>query len=96
LSISLPQQSTAQPGRRLNVVPAAPLTWNERVALEQDHQARIEAAFDRADAYAAFGDFERALKWLARADALTGGLSPAYRAERAHWARELSRREVRA
>jgi hypothetical protein len=89
LSFSLPQRSSAQPARLLSVVPAAPLTWSERVALEEDHQARIEAAFDRAEAYAALEDFERALKWLARADALSGGLSPAYRAQRARWASKV-------
>ena len=30
--------------------------WDRRVAREVAHQARIEAAFDRADAFARVGD----------------------------------------
>jgi hypothetical protein len=52
--------------------------WDERVALEAAHQARIEAAFDRADAFDRLGDAELALQWLDQADALSGGLTPAY------------------
>jgi hypothetical protein len=49
--------------------------WDERVAREVEHQARIEAAFDRADAFDRLGHAERALEWRNRADALiTRGL----------------------
>jgi hypothetical protein len=56
--------------------------WEELVAREVECQARIEAAFDRADACERFGDVEKALEWLDEADALSGGLPPAYRANR--------------
>lgn len=56
--------------------------WKLRVAREAVHQARIEAAFDRADAFDRLGDFALALEWLDTADALSGGLSPTYRAKR--------------
>jgi hypothetical protein len=62
------------------------LEWDERVAREVEHQARIEATFDRADACERLGDFEHALAWLHRADALSGGLSPTYLAKRARLA----------
>jgi hypothetical protein len=65
--------------------------WEERVAREAEHQAHIEAAFDRADALDRIGDFERALEWLDEADARSGGLSPTYRAKRTRLARELAR-----
>jgi hypothetical protein len=49
--------------------------WDERVAREVEHQACIEAAFDRADAFDRLGLAERALEWRNRADALiTRGL----------------------
>jgi tetratricopeptide (TPR) repeat protein len=66
--------------------------WDERVAREVRHQEVIEASFDRADAYARLGDFERALEWLDRAAAVSGGLPPAYRAQRAGWARAAALR----
>jgi hypothetical protein len=47
--------------------------WDERVAREVEHQARIEAAFDRADALERLSDFEEALAWRARAEALIAG-----------------------
>jgi hypothetical protein len=56
--------------------------WDQRVAREAAHQARIEAAFDRADAFDRLGDAELALEWLDRADALSGGLTPTYRETR--------------
>jgi hypothetical protein len=52
----------------------------------------IEASFDRADAYARLGDFEHALEWLDRAAAASGDLPPAYRAQRASWARAAALR----
>lgn len=67
--------------------------WDGRVAREAAHQARIEAAFDRVDAYERLGDLECALAWLARAEELAGDLPPAYRAQRARWAPELTRRQ---
>jgi hypothetical protein len=64
--------------------------WELRVAREVARQARIEAAFDRADAYQRLGDVEHALQWLDRAAALSGGLPPMYGATRAHLAREVA------
>jgi hypothetical protein len=64
--------------------------WDKAVARQLEHQAHIEAVFDRADACGELGDLELALGWLARADALSGGLSLTYRAQRSRWARELS------
>jgi tetratricopeptide (TPR) repeat protein len=61
--------------------------WDERVAREVRHQEVIEASFDRAEAYARLGDFERAVEWLDRAATVSGGLPPTYRAQRARWAR---------
>jgi tetratricopeptide (TPR) repeat protein len=52
----------------------------------------IEASFDRADAYARLGDFEHALEWLDRAAEVSGDLPPAYRAQRASWARAAALR----
>ena len=43
------------------------------------------------DAYALLEDFEHALEWLERSSALSGGLSPAYDAQRANFARRLER-----
>jgi hypothetical protein len=62
------------------------LEWDERVAREVEHQARIEATFDRADECERLGDFEHALVWLYRADALSGGLSPTYLTHRSRLA----------
>lgn len=66
--------------------------WDERVAREVRHQEVIEASFDRAEAYARLGDFEHALDWLDRAAAASGGLPPAYRAQRSRWARTAALR----
>ena len=63
--------------------------WDRRVARESEHQARIEAAFDRADAFDRLGDLELALEWLDEADALSGGLTPSYRAKRLRLGREV-------
>jgi anti-sigma regulatory factor (Ser/Thr protein kinase) len=65
--------------------------WDARVAREVSHQARIEAAFDRADECERLGDFRCALEWLGRAEDLCGGLPPEYRARRARWADQLTR-----
>ena len=61
--------------------------WDERVAHEVRHQELIEASFDRAEAYARLGDFDRAVEWLDRAATASGGLPPTYRAQRARWVR---------
>jgi hypothetical protein len=72
----------------------APATrdWEARVAREARHQAMIEAAFDRVDECERHGVLARALEWLTRAEALGGGLPPAYGAKRAQYGRELARR----
>lgn len=89
------------PSRRLTSIPPRlvhehlhALDWDERVAREAEHQALIEAAFDRVDEYERLGDFENALEWLSRADALSGGLPPAYCAKRARSVREVARRRI--
>ena len=66
--------------------------WDGRVAREVSHQARIEAAFDRAEGCERLGDFRCALEWLDRAEDLGGGLPPEYRARRARLAGQLTRR----
>lgn len=63
------------------------MEWDQRVAREVKHQARIEATYDRADACERLGDPEHALEWLARADALSGGLSPTCLAQRSRLAK---------
>ncbi|MEA2361151.1 MAG: hypothetical protein QOD71_296 [Thermoleophilaceae bacterium] len=88
MSLSLPERSIGW--RELFM----PHDWEERVAREVEFQARIEATFDRADAYGRRYDFEHALEWLDRASALTGGLSPTYRRRRANFARQLERKNV--
>jgi hypothetical protein len=60
--------------------------WDARVAREVERQTRIEAIYDRADACERLGKFEHALEWLHRADALSGGLSPTYIAQRSRLA----------
>jgi hypothetical protein len=72
MSMSLPSRSD----------PSDAQEWDGRVARETAHQARIEAAFDRADAFDRIGDAERALEWLDKAGALSGGLTPTYREKR--------------
>ena len=67
------------------------LEWDERVAREVERQARIEATFDRADACDRRGDFEHALEWLHRADALSGGLSPSHLEQRSRLAKATHR-----
>jgi hypothetical protein len=65
--------------------------WDERVAIEVRRQRLIEAAFDRSDGYARLGDDGQALDWLDRAEALSGGLSPAYRLVRTRLTRRIAR-----
>jgi hypothetical protein len=69
--------------------------WGKRVAREVRHQEVIEATFDRAEAYARLGDFDRAVEWLDRAATASGGLPPAYRAQRARWGRTTAVRPRR-
>jgi hypothetical protein len=61
--------------------------WDEHVAREAKHQELIEATFDRAEAHARLGDFERAVEWVDRAAALSGDLPPVYQMKRARWSR---------
>jgi hypothetical protein len=68
-----------------------PRLWDERVAIEVRRQRLIEAAFDRSDAYDRLGDDRHALGWLDRAEALSGGLSPAYRLVRTRLRRRIAR-----
>jgi hypothetical protein len=63
---------------------------DERIAREVRHEALIEAAFDRADAYARDGNLERALEWLSEAENLSGGLPDAYVDRRRTWITALS------
>jgi hypothetical protein len=67
--------------------------WDEHVAHEAEHQARIEVAFDRSDAFDRLGYPALALEWLDAAEALGGGLPPLYRAKRAHLARAIELRD---
>ena len=84
------------PEGRLRAVPDLPeeshddREWDERVAREVRHQEVIEASFDRAEAYARLGDFDRAVEWLDRAATVSGGLPPTYRAQRARWVRSTA------
>jgi Tfp pilus assembly protein FimV len=61
--------------------------WDGQVAREVRHQEVVDATFDRAEAYARLGDFERAVAWLDRAATAGGDLSATYRAQRARWIR---------
>jgi hypothetical protein len=61
------------------------MLWDARVAHEAAYEARIETAFDRAEAHASAGNVERALESLSEAEDLGGGLPDAYLQLRAHW-----------
>jgi hypothetical protein len=86
---------TARPGphQRNGHLAAAPKEsigdreWDEHVAREAKHQELIEATFDRAEAHARLGDFERAVEWVDRAAALSGDLPQVYQMKRARWSR---------
>jgi hypothetical protein len=54
-------------------------------------QARIEAAHDLADSCEREGESKLAVEWLDLASELSGGLSPASRAQMERCARELER-----
>ena len=91
--------ASMSPRRRLTVIagdgipePPATRDWEVGVAREARHEAMIEAAFDRVDECERHGEFALALEWLTRAEALGGGLPPAYDAKRAQYSRELARR----
>jgi hypothetical protein len=81
---------------QLDRIPARLTRGPERVARDVRHQEVIEASFDRADAYARLGDFDRALEWLDRAATASGGLPPSYRARRARWVRSTAVRPRQA
>jgi hypothetical protein len=70
------------------------LEWDAKVAREARHEARIETAFDQADAHARAGNLEDALGWLSQAEDLGGGLPDAYIALRRHWIASLAPLEV--
>ena len=61
------------------------LLWDARVAHEAAYEARIEAAFDRAEAHANAGHLEWALESLSDAEDLGGGLPDAYTQLREDW-----------
>jgi hypothetical protein len=87
MSISSSDQSHRTTVRAVpDLPPLDDREWDARVACEVRHQEVIEASFDRAEAYARVGDIDQALAWLDRAATLSGGLPPAYRAQRARWA----------
>jgi hypothetical protein len=83
MALSSPEPST---GWR---EPPVPHDWEERVAFEAQRQARIERAFDRADAFARIAHYALAIEWLDLAGTLSGGLPPTYRARRARFVREM-------
>jgi hypothetical protein len=66
------------------------LEWDALVAREARYEARIEAAFDLADAHARVGNLEDALGWLSQAEDLGGGLPDTYIALRKRWIAALS------
>ena len=61
------------------------LLWDARVDREASYEARIDAAFDQADAHADAGEFEQALEWLSEAEDLAGGLPDSYGELRKQW-----------
>lgn len=64
--------------------------WDAKVAREARHEARIETAFDQADAHARAGNLEDALGWLSQAEDLGGGLPDEYIALRKRWIASLA------
>jgi hypothetical protein len=66
------------------------LLWDEHVARQASYEARIEAAFDRADAHADAGHFEQALESLSEAEDLAGGLPDEYIELREAWIGSLA------
>ena len=102
-SVSRYLDETARPGphQRNGYLAAAPeksigdRESDEHVAREAQHQELIEATFDRAEAYARFGDFELAVERLDRAATLSGDLPPTYRVKRARGIRPRYARDSR-
>jgi hypothetical protein len=66
------------------------LLWDARVACEASYEARIEAAFDQAEADALAGDLEQALESLSEAEDLGGGLPDEYIELRERWIASLA------
>jgi hypothetical protein len=66
------------------------LLWDARVAREASYEARIEAAFDQAEADARAGDLEWALESLSEAENLGGGLPDVYLELRERWINQLA------
>jgi hypothetical protein len=64
--------------------------WDEHVAREAGYEARIEAAFDQAEAHALAGELEHALEWLSEAEDLCGGLPDEYIELRKRWIASLA------
>jgi hypothetical protein len=60
------------------------------IARETRHEARIEAAFDQAEAHALAGNVELALESLSEAEDLAGGLPDAYIELRESWIASLA------
>lgn len=59
--------------------------WDTDVAREVRYEARIEVAFDEADAHARAGRLQLALEALSEAEDLAGGLPGYYIALRKRW-----------
>jgi hypothetical protein len=66
------------------------LLWDARVAHEAAYEARIEAAFNQAEAHAFDGKLELALESLSEAEDLSGGLPDAYIKQREGWISALA------
>ena len=87
MSNSSSQQSASSPPTA-----ARPVAYqrNGHLAAASDkaqHQALMQATFDRAEAYARLGDLGHAVEWLDRAARLNGDLPLSYQEKRARWDR---------
>jgi hypothetical protein len=60
------------------------------VAREARYEARIDEAFDQAEAHALVGDIDHALEFLSEAEDLAGGLPDAYIELRERWISNLA------
>jgi hypothetical protein len=60
------------------------------VAREARYEARIDEAFDQAEAHALVGDLEHAIEFLSAAEDLAGGLPDAYVELRERWIGSLA------
>src|SRR5215211_3377038 len=91
-----PQRPVGQNGRPIQV--GGPLSWQEPsmslsdtdVAREAGIEARIEAAFDQAEAHDLAGHLEYALESLSEAEDLAGGLPDEYIELRECWIASLA------